>query len=412
MPKDSLRGSPQRVAALSVVVVAVIAGAGILSTWRYEVALNQGSVALDERTDARITSDLATTFWEERNALDTSIARPSPATAAVAVRFRDQFLRLAAQIRNPSDASDEQAVTRALAANARYYAEGTRLRGAAGSSVAQKNAAITRLEAAAPGVVPPLHALARLHNLRANAARAAASTAAGQALATGIAAIVLAIAAGVAFAVLAVRLLRRASHREQDLTTALGRLSDRDDLLARLRSTSAVVGEVTGELRLAAKNASAATSEQSSAVAETSATIEELATTAGSIADNAHAVAKVAERTGDTMRDMQEQGRDHRPARALAGRAGAEDRRDRRADQRHRGADQPARAQRRDRGGQGRGGREGLRGRRRPRCASWPSALCTRRSRSARSSPGCRTRPTPRSWPPRRAPGRPVRSAT
>jgi chromosome segregation ATPase len=117
---------------------------------------------------------------------------------------------------------------------------------------------------------------------------------------------VLAIAAGVAFAVLAVRLLRRAGDREQDLTSALGRLSDRDDLLARLRSTSGVVGEVTGELRLAAKNASAVTSEQSSAVAETSATIEELATTAGSIADNAHAVAKVAERTGDTMRDMQD----------------------------------------------------------------------------------------------------------
>ena len=47
---------------------------------------------------------------------------------------------------------------------------------------------------------------------------------------------------------------------------------------------------MTGELRLAAKNAAAVTSEQSSAVAETSATIEELATTAGAIADNAHAI--------------------------------------------------------------------------------------------------------------------------
>jgi len=306
MPKDLLKGSPRRVAALSVVVVAVIAGAGIVSAWRYEVALSRASVALDERTDARTTSDLATTFWEERNALDTSIARPSPATAAVAAEFRDQFRRLAAQIRNPSRASDAQALARALAANARYYTKGTRLRGAAGASVAQKNAAITKLEEAAPSVVPPLKALSRLHNQHADAAKAAASTAAEQALVTGIAAIVLAIAAGVAFAALAIRLLRQAGHREQDLTTALGRLSDRDDLLARLRSTSAVVGEVTGELRLAAKNASAVTSEQSSAVAETSATIEELATTAGSIADNAHAVAKVAERTGDTMRDMQD----------------------------------------------------------------------------------------------------------
>ena len=66
------------------------------------------------------------------------------------------------------------------------------------------------------------------------------------------------------------------------------------------------LSEVAGELRLAARNAAAVTSEQSSAVAQTSATIEELAATAGSIADNAHAVAKAAEQTGDTMRDMQE----------------------------------------------------------------------------------------------------------
>ena len=114
---------------------------------------------------------------------------------------------------------------------------------------------------------------------------------------------ILAVLAGAAFSLFALRLLRRALDREDELTAALGRLNE---LLGRIRSTSAVLGEVTGELRLAAKNAAAVTSEQSSAVAETSATIEELATTAGLIADKAHAVAKAAERTGDTMRDMQE----------------------------------------------------------------------------------------------------------
>jgi methyl-accepting chemotaxis protein len=164
-------------------------------------------------------------------------------------------------------------------------------------------------------VLPPLNALVRLHSQGADAAQAAAGSARDQALAIGVAAIVLAIAAGVGFAIFAVRLLGRAFRREQDLTAALARLGDRDELLARLRSTSAILGEVTGELRLAAKNAEAVTSEQSSAVAETSATIEELATTAGAIADNAHAVAKAAERTGDTMRDMQEK------VEAIAGRA-------------------------------------------------------------------------------------------
>jgi methyl-accepting chemotaxis protein len=138
---------------------------------------------------------------------------------------------------------------------------------------------------------------------RARTAQAAAASSADQALGIGVAAGILAVLVGVAFSLFALRLLRRASDREADLTATLGRLNE---LLGRIRSTSAVLGEVTGELRLAAKNAAAVTSEQSSAVAETSATIEELATTAGLIADKAHAVAKAAERTGDTMRDMQE----------------------------------------------------------------------------------------------------------
>ena len=95
-----------------------------------------------------------------------------------------------------------------------------------------------------------------------------------------------------------------------------------------MRSTSAVLGEVTGELREAARNAVAATTEQSSAVAETSATIEELATTAGSIADNAHAVAKAAERAGAHDGGYAGAGGGDCGAVAVVGGAGAEDRRD------------------------------------------------------------------------------------
>ena len=102
------------------------------------------------------------------------------------------------------------------------------------------------------------------------------------------------------------RLLGRAFRRAHHLMSAFGRLGDRDRLLAQLRLTSAVLGGVAGELRLAARNAAAVGSQQSSAVAQTSATIEELATTAGSIADNVRGVAEVAQRAGDTMRDMQE----------------------------------------------------------------------------------------------------------
>jgi methyl-accepting chemotaxis protein len=305
MLNELLSGSVRRVALVSLAVVAVIAVAVGVTIWRYEAALDRASVALNDRKNARLAAVLTTTFWEERNALDTYLARPSPVTSAATIKYRDQFRNLATQIRNAATARDARVLGQAVAAEARYYAVFTGLRGDAGIGVIRENAAIDRLEAAAPGVVPPLNALVSSYVARANTAQAAEGSAAGQALTVGIIALVLAIAAGVAFAVFAVRLLGRAFQRERALRTALGRLSDRDELLGRLRSTSAVLSEVTGELRLAAKNAEAVTSEQSSAVAQTSATIEELATTAGSIADNAHAVAKAAERTGDTMADMQ-----------------------------------------------------------------------------------------------------------
>jgi methyl-accepting chemotaxis protein len=110
--------------------------------------------------------------------------------------------------------------------------------------------------------------------------------------------------------VLSVRGMRRSigmsARREDGLRETLGHLADRYALLAPLRSAAAVLGDVGGELRAAARSAAAATSEQSAAVAQTSATIEQLATTAGAITDNVHAVAKAAKRTGVTMRDMQE----------------------------------------------------------------------------------------------------------
>jgi methyl-accepting chemotaxis protein len=102
------------------------------------------------------------------------------------------------------------------------------------------------------------------------------------------------------------RSIGMSAQREDGLRETLGQLADRYALLAPLRSAAAVLGDVGGELQEAAKSAAVATSGQSAAVAQTSATIEELAVTAGAITDNVHAVAKVAERTGSTMRDMQE----------------------------------------------------------------------------------------------------------
>ena len=166
---------------------------------------------------------------------------------------------------------------------------------------------MSQLEAAAVGVLTPLDVVQAAQARVAADAQASADSARTQALVIGIIAAILAMAAGAGFCVAVVRLVGRSARREAELRATLGRLSDRDSLLARLRSAARVLSEVAGELRLAARNAAAATSEQSAAVTETSATIQELATTAGSIADNAHAVSEAAQRSVDTMQDMRGQ---------------------------------------------------------------------------------------------------------
>jgi methyl-accepting chemotaxis protein len=312
MPKELLRGSARRVAALSVVAVIVIAAAIGVTIWRYEDALARSDVATDARADATLTEALAASFWHEREATHEYLATASPELFQEAARQRQQFVHTAGTLAETEGASEARLRKQAVTGNDRFFSLFTQLRASAGTTPTRETAANVRLSAAEPQVIGPLTQLDSAQSSRANAAEAAASSASGQALGIGIAAAVLAVLVGAAFSLFALRLLRRAFDREADLTAALGRLNE---LFGRIRSTSAVLGEVTGELRLAAKNAAAVTSEQSSAVAETSATIEELATTAGLIADKAHAVAKAAERTGDTMRDMQEK------VEAIAGRA-------------------------------------------------------------------------------------------
>ncbi len=116
----------------------------------------------------------------------------------------------------------------------------------------------------------------------------------------------LTLAAGIAFQFYARRLLHRSANREDQLMETLGRLSDRNALIERLRSASGVLGELASELRATSGTAATSMNEQSAAIADTSATIEQLAAAAGSIAENVRSVADAASRTGVTMRDMQE----------------------------------------------------------------------------------------------------------
>ena len=300
MQEGSLTRSACLVAAVGAAAIGVIG----FSTWRYDVALTKGAVAARERTEATTAAALTAAFWHERQAADLYIVVPSPATLRAVTGQHGQFHQLTAQLSGHSGAADRSRA-RAEAGNAHYYSVFTRVRDDAGTTAARERAALDQLQAAAAGVVPSLSELSRLVTQPAAAAQATASSAADDARVIGITAVLVSIAIGNALGAFMLRLLGRALRRARQLMSALARLSDRDRLLAQLRSTSAVIGGVAGELRSAAEKAAAVGSQQSSAVAQTSATIEELAAAAGSIADNVRAVAQAAGQTGETMHDMQ-----------------------------------------------------------------------------------------------------------
>jgi methyl-accepting chemotaxis protein len=310
----------RRVLLAGAAIVVVIACAGGLSTWRYENALAGAKAAIDDRDRSAATSQIAATFWQERLAAEHYLFSPTPAGLAQMVTLHRTLDKLATDLgstdvlppreQNQLTPPAELQRARALRAEQHFYAVFQSVRGQANTSHTYRGvqpafAAAGLLDAAGAAVPPPLRALNSLQDARGFDAENAAISARDLALAVGIMGIILTVLAGMAFQFYAHRLLGRAAHREDQLMETLGRLSDRNALLGRLRSASTVLGEVAGELRTAARSSAAAMSEQSAAVTQTSATIEQLATTAGAIADTVHSVSDVAERTGDTMRDMQ-----------------------------------------------------------------------------------------------------------
>ena len=365
-------------------------------------------MALDARHDEGLTERLAGVFWREREAMGEYISTPTPAILREVSAQRARFAATSATLGETQTPLETRFRLQATAANHRYGALFTQLRGAAGTTTARESKTVSRLSAAELSVLRPLGQLTVTQTQRALQSEAAASSAKTRTLTVGVITGLVAVVAVAAFALFALRLLLRSVERESELTATVGRLNE---LLGRLRSTSAVLGEVSGELRLAAKNAAAVTAEQSSAVAETSTTMEELATTAGTIADNAHAVGKAAAQTGDTMHDLR--GKiDAITERALSLGKHAQqigeilELINDIAAQTNllalNAAIEAARA----------GGPAKASPWSRRKCASWRNGRFTPPARSASSSPASGTGRTRRSWPPSRAPARPARSAT
>ena len=306
--------SVRRISVAGVAIIAVIAAAVAVTIGLYQAAIAQAGDEHAADSDSLRAQDLISIFAQERIVMFRYLASGSSATLGSVEALNAQFHQVASSVA-PETSARSQALANASAAQAHYYSAFLADRRFVTASPARKFTVIGQLDLSGAPVTQPLNTLSSLEMGDSAASGAAATSSADQALAIGIAAAVLAVLAGVGFVLVMVRILRRARERELELTEALERLSDRDELLARLRSASTVLGEVAAELRAAARNAAAVTSEQSAALTQTSVTIQQLAATAGSIAETVRAVSKAAERAGDTMGDMQEK------VEAIAGRA-------------------------------------------------------------------------------------------
>jgi len=293
------------ISVVGVLIVAVIAAAVAVTIGLYHEAIGQADDARSADINSLQAQQLTSVFAEQRLVMFRYIATTAPAALTSAEQLNAQFHQIADAV-SRSATAPMPALTDALAAQERYYTDFQADRQFVTAGAARKFAVIGQLDAHADPVTEPLATLVRLESGRAAGSAAQAKSSAGQAEVVGIVAAILAVLAGLGFAWFMAGMLRRAQQREQALTAALGRLSDRDELLSRLRAAAGILAEVAAELRVAARNAAAVTSEQSAAVAQTSTTIRELAATAGSIADTVRSVSLATERAGDTMHDMQE----------------------------------------------------------------------------------------------------------
>jgi methyl-accepting chemotaxis protein len=297
-------------------ILLLFVGAVWVTAWRYQAALARSDNALATRSEQFRSQQAATAFWQEREAVNEFVFDHDPGLPGEVSSAHARFT--AATTGLGTDAAEQSLVERVRAANDSLTSVIARYRITPGSRGGI--ALIARLNVLEPSVTGPMTRLQNLYTAHVAADDSAVRSAKREALIAALLAGLLAIAGGIGFAVYALRLVGRISQREGalqatveelaerelSLQKAVASLSDRDELLEQVRTTAAVMSEVSQELRAAAREAEATSAEQSSAVAETSATIEELAVTATSIADNARAVAAAAERTGDTMRDMQD----------------------------------------------------------------------------------------------------------
>jgi methyl-accepting chemotaxis protein len=282
-----LEGPSRRIALVGLVIVLLLAVAIGVTLWREGVAQSKYRQALSK--DA--TVGLIETATD--NLLDTSAS-----VSSMAVGATGNQLAVLKQLQRSFDANIARAALIAPTAAKRALVAKTLSDGRALFTQAERGvlpasgtpriaAAVRTFDVLLNQVGSPLDPLNNLGRTQAAQAQASANS-------TASAARTIALITALATALFTILLV-----------AYVVRLIDR--LFDRIRSTAERLSGAAADMRASAAESASAASEQSAAIAETASTIEELDATASAIADNARAGTAAVERTGDTMRDMQEQ---------------------------------------------------------------------------------------------------------
>jgi len=201
--------SSRRVSVAGALIVAVIAAAVAVTIGLYQAAIADAGKARAADVNSQRAQQLVTISAQQLVEMFQYLTTGSPALLSSAQALDGQFDQIAGAVTTGSPAGAHE-LADARAAQDHYYSAFLADRRLVTASVSRKLTAIGQLDQVGDTITRSLNTLVGLETDRAVGSTAAASSAAGQALAIGIVAAVLAVLTGLGFALFMIGLLRRA----------------------------------------------------------------------------------------------------------------------------------------------------------------------------------------------------------
>jgi diguanylate cyclase (GGDEF)-like protein len=216
--------SSHRIATASLIVVILLAGAAVVTIWRYEHAIGQSNNALLTRAENLRAEQAATFFWRERETMNEYLLTPSGALLGELANSYRGFNSTTARLGN-TDPKERALVERSRAGNGVMLATFRSIRHVAGSGTAQQAAATQRLNSDEDEVLRPLDSLQAIYQTEVGTRRAEQASANAQAFLAVLLGAVLGLGATIGLSFYAMRLLahmarRRESDRELEAAQA------------------------------------------------------------------------------------------------------------------------------------------------------------------------------------------------